>query len=91
MPQVTINQDGTVSVTLDPQEQILASMVLEERGADIFTEVFQLWFTNTVKEVMNSRFARLSQQDQVQLLAKMSQVGPTPAVISTGTIPVSKP
>jgi len=76
MPQVSINQDGTVTVTLDPQEQALAGMVLEEKGADIFTEVFKLWFTNTVKEVMNARFSRLPQQDQVSLLTKMSQAKP---------------
>ena len=88
MPQVTINQDGTVSVTLDPQEQALAGMVLEEKGADAFTEVFSLWFNNTVRDVMNSRFGRLSQADRISLLVKMTDAKP-PA--RPDTIPVSKP
>ena len=76
MPTVTINADGSITVALNPQDQGLAVMLREERGPEVLTAVFNLWFTNEVKTVMNERFARLPAQDQVDLLTKMSQAKP---------------
>lgn len=90
MPQITINPDGTITATLSAQEQALAAMILEEKGADVFSEVFGLWFNNAVEKVMNNRFNRLAQQDRVDLLTKMAQAKPV-KVGPQNSIPVSRP
>lgn len=89
MPQVTINPDGTITATLSAQEQTLAAMILEEKGAGVFSEVFGLWFNNTVKEMFNNRFNRLSQQDRADLMTKMAQA--KPVNVDPNSIPVSRP
>jgi hypothetical protein len=81
MPSTTINQDGSITVTLDPQEVAMAVMVREESGPDVFDEVFRLQFTNQVRSVMNTRFARLPPQDQADLMGRMVQARPEPTAI----------
>lgn len=76
MADVTINPDGSITVTLSQNEQVLAGMVLEENGPGVFTEVFNLWFTNTVRSVMNTRFERLPILDKVAMYSKMVQAKP---------------
>lgn len=85
MPSTTINEDGTITVTLDPQEQAMSTMVREEAGANAFDDVFRLQFTNQVRNVMNSRFSRMPQQDQIDLMGKMALAKPV-----TNHIPVSR-
>lgn len=87
MAEVTINPDGTISVILSQNEQILAGMVLEEQGAGAFTEVFNLWFTNTVRSVMNTRFERLPIMDKMAMYSKMAQAKPEVALPADPVVP----
>lgn len=87
MPQVTINLDGTIAVTLDAQEQALAVLLREEVGDKAFDEVFRLQFTTAIRNVMNDRFARLPQQDQMDMMAKMSAAKPPAKSAAKSQVP----
>lgn len=70
MASTTINNDGTITVTLSAQEQGIAQLILSVQGPDALTNVFNLWFTNKSSEVFNAKFAQLSPQDRAAVLAK---------------------
>lgn len=72
MAGVTINADGSITVTLTEQEKSLAVLIRDEDGAATMTEVLSLWLQNKGQAVMATRFNRLNPADQAATLAKLT-------------------
>ncbi len=74
MATVVISENGTIGVTLSEQEQTIAAMIHQEHGENHLTQIFNLWFMNASKEIINTRFGRLENDDQADVLKRMSSL-----------------
>ena len=80
MASTTINPDGTITVALSAQELALSQMILAADGADVFTNVFNVWFNMRVKDVLLANYQGLSAVQQTAVLSTLAPVAPVAAV-----------
>lgn len=69
MAQATLQQDGTILLTLSNVEQIAMA---DPAAFNAFTEYCTLWIENRTHELFNERFKLLSPEDQQLVLSKFA-------------------
>lgn len=67
MATITDNQDGTLTVALDPIESGTAAANLDRLQSYVTS-----WLTERTKESFLTQFAQLSAQDQADILGKFA-------------------
>jgi hypothetical protein len=69
MAQATLQQDGTILLTLSNVEQIA---MVDPAVFNAFAEYCTLWIENRTHELFNERFKLLSPEDQQLVLSKFA-------------------
>lgn len=77
MATVTVNDDGTITVSVNAQEQTFLAMAKEEGGiAARIEQRLNSYLDREIRDTFEQRFARLPAQDQADVLTKFENARP---------------